>query len=80
MQATSIIRLNHLNRDNPELVHISRTDFNLRFIDLSFSTDINTFEVAMDVLNQFTALEMYKGTMLSFVPMTIEQARILNLS
>ena len=80
MQSTSIIRLDHLNRDNPELVHISRTDFNLRFIYLSFSTDFNAFEVACEVLNQFTALEQYKGKILSFVPMTFEQARILNLS
>ena len=80
MQDTGIIRLDHLNRDNPEIVHVSRTDFNLRFIDLSFSTDINAFKVASEVLNQFTAFEEYKGKILSFVPMTFEQARILNLS
>ena len=80
MQDTGIIRLDNLNRNNPELVYISRTDFNLRFIDLSFSTDIDAFKVASEVLNQFSALESYKGKILSFVPMTFEQARILNLS
>lgn len=80
MQDASIIRLDHLNRDNPEIIYVERTDFNVRFVELSFSTNINAFKVASEVLNQFTALETYKGKILSFVPMTFEQARILNLS